>query len=201
MTNRLFQPLRIGQREMHSRIIFGGHTTNFAERNLLSSRHAEYYASRAGGGAGAIVLGEHIVHPSDLPYERAVLGYLPETAQAVARVSEQIHAHTSLVLVQLNHNGQQGISDYRQQELWAPSAVAGVSSREVPKVMEQADIDEVIAGYAAVARETMQAGADGVELNISDSSLLRQFLSPLTNSRGDRYGPARLHQYQHWRVP
>jgi mycofactocin system FadH/OYE family oxidoreductase 2 len=188
MTNKLFLPLRIGQREMRNRIIFGSHTTNFAERNLLSSRHADYYASRAAGGAGAIVLEEHIVHASDLPYERALLGYLPGTGQAIVGVSARIHAHGSLVLVQLNHNGQQGISDLRQQELWAPSAVAGVSSREVPKVMEQADIDAVVTGFAEVARTVTRAGADGVELNISDSSLLRQFLSPLTNFRSDEYG-------------
>ncbi len=188
MQNILFQPLRIGQREMRNRIIFGSHTTNFAEHNLLSKRHADYYATRAAGGAGAIVLEEHIVHTSDLPYERALLGYLPGTAQAIASVSEGIRSHHALALVQLNHNGLQAVSDYHQHELWAPSAVPNVASREVPKVMEQADIDAVIVGFAAMARNVRQAGADGVELNISDSSLLRQYLSPLTNQRSDRYG-------------
>ena len=173
---------------MRNRIIFGSHTTNFATHNLLSERHADYYATRAAGGAGAIVLEEHIVHASDLPYANALLGYLPGTGQAIARVSERIHAHNALALVQLNHNGQQAVSDYRQQELWAPSAVPNVSSREVPKVMEQADIAAVCSGFAELAQTVRQAGADGVELNISDSSLLRQFLSPLTNQRTDRYG-------------
>ena len=40
------------------------------------------------------------------------------------------------------------------------------------------------------ARITVQGGADGVELQVSDTSLLRQFLSPLTNQRSDRYGGA-----------
>jgi len=90
--------------------------------------------------------------------------------------------------VQLNHNGQQSTSDHTQHELWAPSPVPNVSSREVPKAMEQADIDAVIAGFAQVARATVQGGADGVELQVSDTSLLRQFLSPLTNQRSDKYG-------------
>jgi mycofactocin system FadH/OYE family oxidoreductase 2 len=188
MQNTLFQPLRLGQREMPNRIIFGSHTTNFANHNVLSERHANYYATRAAGGAGAIVLEEHIVHASDLPYANALLGYLSGTGQAIARVSERIHAHNTLALVQLNHNGQQAVSDYHQQELWAPSAVPNVSSREVPKVMEQADIAAVCSGFAELAQTVRLAGADGVELNISDSSLLRQFLSPLTNQRSDRYG-------------
>src|SRR5437879_2850255 len=79
MQNNLFQPLSIGPREAYNRIIFGSHTTNFARHNVLSQQHADYYASRAEGSAGIIILEEHIVHPSDLPYELALLGYLPET--------------------------------------------------------------------------------------------------------------------------
>jgi mycofactocin system FadH/OYE family oxidoreductase 2 len=186
--NMLFQPLTIGPKIARNRIIFGSHTTNFALHNLLSSQHTEYYATRAQGGAGIIVLEEHIVHPSDMPYANALLGYLPETAAAIAKVTERIHAHQSLAVVQLNHNGQQSVSDHNQHELLAPSAVPDVASREVPKVMEQADIDAVISGFALVARYVKQSGADGVELQISDRSLLRQFLSPLTNQRSDRYG-------------
>src|SRR5438270_2594695 len=108
MYNKLFQPLTIGPREAHNRMLFGSHTTNFARHNLLSQQHADYYAARTEGGAGIIVLEEHMVHASDLPYERAVLGYLPGTAQAVTAVTARIHAHGDAVLafVQLNHNGQ-----------------------------------------------------------------------------------------------
>ena len=188
MYDRLFQPLRIGPRETSNRIIFGSHTTNLAHRNQLSPQHKNYYAARAAGGAGTIVLEEHIVHPSDLPYESAVLGYLPETSRAIAAVTEQIHAHDALAIVQLNHNGQQSSSDHNQRELWAPSPVPNVSSREVPKAMEQGDIRAVIDGFAQVARQAVQGEADGVELQVADSSLLRQFLSPLTNQRADQYG-------------
>jgi len=190
MYSRLFQSLKIGPCETRSRILFGSHTTNLARHNLLSQQHADYYAARAEGGAGIVVLEEHIVHPSDMPYESAVLGYLPATAQAVANVVGRVHAHGALALVQLNHNGQQSTSHHHQREMWAPSPVPDVASREVPKEMEQADIRAVIDGFAQVARTVTQAGADGVELQVADRSLLRQFLSPLTNQRGDTYGGA-----------
>jgi mycofactocin system FadH/OYE family oxidoreductase 2 len=188
MYDRLFQPLKIGPRETSNRILFGSHATNLARHNLLSTQHAEYYAARAEGGAGIIVLEEHIVHESDMPYESAVLGFLPGTAQAEKAVIERIHAHGALALVQLNHNGQQATSVHRQRELWAPSPVPDVASREVPKEMEQADIKAVIDGFSQVAHAVTQAGADGIELQIADCSLLRQFLSPLTNQRSDTYG-------------
>jgi mycofactocin system FadH/OYE family oxidoreductase 2 len=188
MYDRLFQPLKIGQRESRNRILFGSHTTNFAQHNLLSSLHADYYAARAEGGAGMIVLEEHIVHVSDMPYECAVLGFLPGTAQAGKAVIERIHQLGSLAFAQLNHNGQQSTSGHHQREMWAPSPVPDVASRETPKEMELADIRAVIEGFAQVARTVTQVGVDGVELQIADSSLLRQFLSPLTNQRSDTYG-------------
>src|SRR3989442_10792810 len=123
MQNRLFQPVTIGLREARNRILFGSHTTNFAWQNLLSERHADYYAARAEGGAGMIVLEEHIVHPSDWPYAYAPLGYLPGTPAAIKPVVERIHAHGALALVQLNHNGQQAGGEHSQREVLAPSAI------------------------------------------------------------------------------
>jgi mycofactocin system FadH/OYE family oxidoreductase 2 len=188
MYDRLFTPLTIGSREARNRMLFGSHATNFAQHNLLSTQHADYYAARAEGGTGMIVLEEHIVHASDMPYESAVLGFLSGIAPSEKAVIERIHEHGSLVFVQLNHNGQQSTSGHHQREMWAPSPVPDVASREVPKEMEQTDIRAVIEGFAQVAHTVTQAGADGVELQIADSSLLRQFLSPLTNQRSDTYG-------------
>ncbi|MBX5457696.1 MAG: FAD-dependent oxidoreductase [Thermogemmatispora sp.] len=188
METKLFQPISIGPREARNRLIFGSHTTNFARHHLLSEQHGDYYASRAEGGVGSIVLEEHIVHVSDFPYEAALFGYLPETPAALARVSARVHAAGALTIVQLNHNGQQGVSDHHQRELWAPSAVPDVATREVPKAMELEDIRAVIAGFALVAQHAVRGEADGVELQVADRSLLRQFLSPLTNQRSDAYG-------------
>lgn len=190
MYDTLFQPLAIGPRQAKNRLIFGSHTTNFGRQNLLSQQHAEYYEARARGGAGMIMLEEHIVHPSDMPYEYALTGYAPGTPAAIARVSERIHTHGALCIVQLNHNGQQSSSDHTQRAMWAPSAVPDVASREVPKAMEKRDIAAVIEGFALVARHAAQGQADGIELQVADRSLLRQFLSPLTNQRDDSYGGA-----------
>src|SRR5260370_22294554 len=107
MYDRLFQPLKIGPREARNRILFGSHATNLARHNLLRPQHADYYVARAAGGVGVIVLEEHIVHSSDMPYESAVPGYLARTAQAFATLAEPIHAHGALACHQLNHNSAQ----------------------------------------------------------------------------------------------
>jgi mycofactocin system FadH/OYE family oxidoreductase 1 len=171
--------------------MFGPHETNLGISRSFSPAHGAYYARRAAGGAGIIVLEEASVHPFDWPYERAPLA--ADCAESWRGVAETIRLGGSpLVLAAIGHSGGQGISHWSQHELWAPSAVPEVATREVPKVMEQADIDAVVSGFVAAARLAVTAGLDGVEVNAGQFSLVRQFLSGLTNMRADEYGSDRL---------
>ena len=95
------------------------------------------------------------------------------------------------VLAALGHAGGQGTSHWSQRELWAPSRVPEVDTREVPKWMDQADIEAVISGFAEAARSAVDAGCHGVEVNAGQHSLARQFLSGLTNQRDDQWGANR----------
>jgi 2,4-dienoyl-CoA reductase (NADPH2) len=97
-----------------------------------------------------------------------------------------------LVIAALGHSGGQGSSAYSQLPLWAPSRVPEVNSREVPKAMEPDDILAVIDGFAQAASAALRAGMDGVEINAGQHSLVRQFLSGLTNQRDDEWGHDRL---------
>ena len=102
-------------------------------------------------------------------------------------------AHGALVIASLDHAGGQGSSAYSQRELWAPGRVPEVNTREVPKWMEADDIAEVVRGFAEAASTAVGAGCDGVEINAGQHSLVRQFLSGLTNHRDDEWGTDRLH--------
>ena len=167
---------------------FTAHTTNLAVRGLPSPAHAAYYARRARGGAGLIVMEEVCVHPSDHPLDRSMHGDDPAIVPAYQRVAEAVRPHGSLLCVQLTHSGMQGSGHPRRQAIWAPSAVPNPSTLEMPKVMEPEDIAAVVAGFAESARLALAGGLDGVEVNAGQHSLLRQFLSGLTNQRTDGYG-------------
>jgi 2,4-dienoyl-CoA reductase (NADPH2) len=185
---RLLEPLRLGSRTARNRVVFGPHETNLGRGRSLSERHVEYYRRRAAGGAGVIVIEEASVHPSDWPYERCPLA--TDCGPGWQAIAEACHAAGEgvLVLAGLGHAGGQGSSAYSQAPLWAPSRVPEVNSREVPKWMEEADIAAVVDGFADAARSAVASGLDGVELNAGQHSLLRQFLSGLTNHRDDRWG-------------
>lgn len=186
----LLDPLHLRDRVAPNRLLFGPHVTNLGEGRSLSDRHTAYYYRRAVGGCGVVVVEEASVHESDWPYERSPLA--KTCADGWAAVASAAHAEGALVLAALGHAGGQGSSAYSQRPLWAPSRVPEVNTREVPKSMEPEDIAAVVAGFASAAKLAVGAGCDGVEVNAGQHSLVRQFLSGLTNQRGDEWGQDRL---------
>jgi 2,4-dienoyl-CoA reductase (NADPH2) len=186
----LLDPLDLRSRRARNRIVFGAHETNLGRRRALSDRHVAYYRRRAAGGTGIIILEEASVHESDWPYERSPLA--KDAPEGWTAIADACHDAGALVIAALGHSGGQGSSAYSQLPLWAPSRVPEVNSREVPKAMESDDIHAVIAGFASAASAALQAGVDGVEINAGQHSLVRQFLSGLTNQRDDEWGQDRL---------
>src|SRR6516225_8435823 len=187
----LAEPLSLGRRaRAPSRVMFGPHETNLGRRRAFTDRHVAYYRRRAAGGAGIVVTETASVHASDWPYERAPLA--TESAAGWASIARACHADGALALASIGHAGGQGSSAYSQQPLLAPSRVPEVNTREVPKAMEAADIEAVVADFGDAARQAVSAGLDGVEVNAGQHSLVRQFLSGLTNQRQDGYGEDRL---------
>ncbi|WP_406689733.1 mycofactocin system FadH/OYE family oxidoreductase 1 [Saccharopolyspora sp. ID03-671] len=186
---KLVHPVRLGRAAAPSRVLFGPHETNLGRERDISDRHVAYYAARAAGGTGVLVTEVASVHDSDRPYERAPLA--SRCGPGWAAVAEACRPHGTVVLAGLGHSGSQGSSAFSQQVLWAPSRVADVASREMPMEMEQPEISALVGGFADAARLAVDSGLHGVELNAGQFSLLRQFLSGLTNQRGDDYGADR----------
>ncbi|MEC3977303.1 mycofactocin system FadH/OYE family oxidoreductase 1 [Amycolatopsis sp. H20-H5] len=176
----------LGARTAPSRVLFGPHETNLGRGRAFSERHVAYYRRRAEGGAGVVVTEIASVHDSDWPYERAPLA--ADCGHGWADVVTACRPLGTLVLAGLGHAGSQGSSAYSQQALWAPSRVPDVASRELPLELDEAQIGAVVAGFAAATGVAVESDVDGVEVNAGQFSLLRQFLSGLTNQRGDRWG-------------
>ena len=183
---RLTESLSLGAHTAPNRVMFGPHVTNLGDDDRrFTDRHVAYYERRARGGCGIVVVEGASVHESDWPYERAPLA--SRCTEGWSSIAEACHRHGSLVIASLDHAGGQGSSAYSQSPLWAPSRVPEVNTREVPKWMEGADVHAVINGFGSAARLAVDSGVDGVEINAGQHSLVRQFMSGLTNHRGDEW--------------
>ena len=190
----LHTPLRLGSSTLRNRVVFSAHLTNYAEDGLPTAQHAAYYAARAAGGAALVITEEHSVDPDDRPYEKLIRGTDPAVVPGYRRITDAVHASGAVVLAQLNHNGGQSSGMYSRRPVRAPSPEPDPMFREVPVELDTAGIARVVEGYARVAEHCVAGGFDGVELQCSHSSLVRQFLSPATNLRTDGYGGPLTHR-------
>ena len=184
----LFSPIKIGRIIVPNRICFSAHLTNFSYENKISERHNYYYAERAKGGCGLIITEEMSVHPTDRAYKKLVDAYCPAVIPGYKRLTKEIHKYDTKIFAQLNHNGAQGDGTLSGLPIWGPSPVGDPLFREIAREMEVEDIRECVEYFTKSAAYAVEGGFDGIELQMGHSSLIRQFLSPVTNFREDVYG-------------
>jgi mycofactocin system FadH/OYE family oxidoreductase 2 len=185
----LFRPIQLGSVTIPNRICFSGHATMYAENNLPSERQADYFAERAKGGVGLIVIGGSGVHESSkfssafniVGDERAIPGY--------RRIADRVHEHGAKLFSQVDHfSVLEYVRSYRGPVLSA-SPILDVFSPEIPKEMELEDIEMIVAATAKAAQVLQAAGLDGIELAATQGMYgMNKFLSPAFNKRTDEYG-------------
>ncbi|UCF90549.1 MAG: hypothetical protein JSW39_19955, partial [Desulfobacterales bacterium] len=188
MYGNLFTKLKVGSVELSNRVCFLAHRTNFARRGRLDERHIAYYRRRAQGGCGLVIVGELSIHAADRPSEAMIEAFKPEVVDDYRPLTTAVHEFETRVFAQLNHHGFQSSGAISREAVWGPSAISDIEFGETAKAMEVEDIASVIKAFARAAELARAGGFDGVEIDMGPQSLLRQFLSPLSNYRRDEYG-------------
>ena len=189
----LLDPLALGTVTARNRVVFGPHETNLGRGRAISRAPRRLLrGARAAAAPASSSPRRRRSTQSDWPYERSAAGRA--SAGRAGRPSPRRATPTARSCSPRSATpAGRASSAYSQRELWAPSRVPEVNSREVPKAMEDDDIAAVVAGFAAAAAPGRRApGCDGVEINAGQHSLVRQFLSGLTNQRGDEWGTDKL---------
>ncbi len=188
MYKNLFSPLRLGSAQIPNRICLLAHRTNFARIGLLTQQHIAYYRRRAQGGCGLIILGELTVHLDDRPVESVIQAGRPEAMEGFRRLTTAVHEFDTRIFAQLKHHGFQSSGAISRKATWGPSAISDIVFGETCKPMESEDMAEIVDAFVRAADQIKQAGFDGLEIDMGPESLLRQFLSPISNHREDAYG-------------
>ena len=183
MTDPLFSPFRLGPLTLANRIVCLPMYLAYPDPDHeVNSLVLDYYSEVADSGAGMVVVENVPVEPCGLGNPRTLLISEDRFIPGLARLAKAIKVHGVPAVLQLHHAGRHA----KRPDCVAPSAVEtwGVT----PKVMDQVDIDRVVAAFAAGARRAKEAGFDAVELHGGMGYLLTQFLSARTNLRHDGYG-------------
>ena len=187
----LFSPIKLGPVTARNRVLQTAHVKLFTRDGHDSLRNVAYQVERARGGAGLLITGNRLVHPtSTTGMPRFAYQMLKGAMEIDKKMTSGVHEHGGLIFTQLNHFGTQATSDSADdiRVLWAPSAVKSPAYNETPKAMEKEDIEELIDWWARAAEHSREGGFDGTEVHIGHSYLLQQFASPIYNKRTDEYG-------------
>ena len=183
----LLAPVSLGPLQLRNRVVSTSHQTGLVHEYLPTDDLLAYHEARARGGVGGIFLEATAVHPAGLLTAHTIGGFLPAIVPAYRRLADAVHGHGSRLLVQLFHGGRELIASAPKPPAVAPSAVPSLRFKSEPRALTVNEIRDLIKGYGTAALHARQGELDGVEVSMAHGYLPAQFLSPLSNRRGDRY--------------
>ena len=185
----LLRPFQLKHLTLRNRLMSTAHEPSFSEGGMPKDRYRLYHIEKAKGGiALTMTAGSAVVSPDSPAVFGNLLTYKDEIVTWMRRLSDDCHAHGAAVMIQLTHLGRR--TTWNKADwlpVLAPSPVREPAHRAFPKVIEDWDIERIIADYAAAAQRMQAAGLDGIEIE-AYGHLPDQFWSPATNHRTDEYG-------------
>ena len=180
----VYEPLQLKGVEIRNRIARSAHGTMLSDWGSITQRLIDYHVARAKGGVGLTILEAATVHPSSTI---SLANWDDSIIKGYQDLMAQVRPHGMRVFQQIWHAGH--IYPVLDSSVpWGVSALPNPATGIVPDPMGLAEIEEVIAAFAAAARRCVAGGIEGIEVHASHGYLIMQFLNPLTNRRTDIYG-------------
>lgn len=184
----LFKPLKLRHKTLKHRLNFGAHTANMAEDGLPGPRHLAYYTERARGGAAMIVCEAIPIHATGVLTRGNFRHGDDSIIPHFRTITDACHEYGTVMIHQLYHVGQHGDFDNSYEPNWSPSGLPSYHDSDGSHAMSEAQIEELIEGFAQASRRAKAAGFDGVEVMGGYHAVLEQFWTPWSNRRDDRWG-------------
>lgn len=199
--SHLFSPIRLGPLDVANRIVIAPMCQYSAIHGDANDWHLVHLGSLAMSGAGLLVLEATAVEERGRISHGCLGLYNDENEAALARVLGFCRRHGVAKLgIQLGHAGRKGSAqvpweggralgpDADPWETVSASALPFADDWHIPAEASEADLDRIVAAFVAAAKRAVHLGFDLIEVHAAHGYLLHQFLSPVSNRRGDRYG-------------
>lgn len=197
----LFAPLQIRGVRFRNRLAVSPMCQYSCVDGFATDWHLVHLGSRAVGGAALVMVEASAVEergritPADLGI------WKDEHIAGLSRIAHFVRKQGAVAGIQLAHAGrkastrvpwdQGGAFLSPSEGGWqtvAPSPIPFHETDGVPFELDLAGIDAVTNAFAFAAQRALTAGFQVVEIHSAHGYLLHEFLSPLSNHRGDSYG-------------
>jgi N-ethylmaleimide reductase len=199
-SEKLFQPIRIGDIELANRVVMAPLTRCRADEPAGdvpgSAMNIDYYRQRS--NAGLIISEGTQVAPGGKGYMATPGIYSDAQVEGWKLITQAVHDAGSKIIAQIwhvgriSHPGLTGGDAPVAPSAIAPNAVAYTHAGKVdiptPHALTESEIAQVIEQFRCAAANALRAGFDGVEIHGANGYLIDQFLRDSTNQRTDNYG-------------
>jgi 2,4-dienoyl-CoA reductase-like NADH-dependent reductase (Old Yellow Enzyme family) len=200
MTASLFSPFAIRDLNFRNRIAVSPMCQYSCEDGFVNDWHLVHLGSRAVGGAALVIVEASAVAARGRisPADAGI--WKDEHIDPLARVARFVRQQGAAAGIQLAHAGRKASTSppwegghpvAPEGGGWQPAAPSPIPFREsdpVPHELSKAEIRQTVQDFAAAARRAESAGFQVAELHGAHGYLMHEFLSPLSNHRGDEYG-------------
>jgi len=196
----IFTPLGLRGLTLPNRVVMSPMCMYTSDDGAPCDFQVVHLGSRALGGAGLVFTEMTQVSPEGRISTGDAGMWDDKHIEPWKRVVDFVHTHSSARIgLQLGHAGRKGstplpwnrgkpLAPAEQWEIIAPSAIPFSPDSQTPRAMNQGDLARVKQAFADAAIRAEAAGFDMIEMHCGHGYLLSSFISPLSNTRTDRYG-------------
>jgi 2,4-dienoyl-CoA reductase-like NADH-dependent reductase (Old Yellow Enzyme family) len=203
---RLFEPLRLREITLKNRIVVSAMSMYSSHDGFSDDFHLVHLGRFALGGAGLVVMEATAVNAQGRITPGCNGLWRDEQIANLKRITAFLRRFDCASGIQLAHSGWKGsvrrpwhggavLNDEdvatRGERPWPIVSASGQpfdSGSPPPAALAEAALDEILKEFISATRRAEAAEFDILELHCGHGYLLHSFLSPLANTREDRYG-------------
>ncbi|BBU32524.1 alkene reductase (plasmid) [Burkholderia sp. THE68] len=207
--SKLLESYDMNGTRLANRVLMAPMTRSRARDTVPDASTALYYRQRA--SAGLIVTEGSQISVEGTGYLFTPGIHTPEQIKGWQAVTKGVHEEGGKIFIQIWHVGR--ISHVSLQENGAlPVSSVGAPAEgytcfgydekgqpgpvpvSTPRAMTKEDIARVTSDFVSAAKNSMEAGFDGIEIHAANGYLFEQFISASCNTRTDEYGGSTMNR-------
>ena len=193
----LYQPLQLKSVQLPNRLVMSPMCMYSATDGLVNDFHFVHYGSRAQGGVGLIMVESTGVVPEGRITPKCLGLWNDMQRDALQKITAFVHQNSEAKIgIQLSHAGRKASTWLGSQideanggwQTLAPSALGFSPEDVLPQQLSLSEIEDLVKKFKQATQRAVDANFDLIEIHGAHGYLIHQFLSPLSNTRQDKYG-------------
>lgn len=184
----LLSPIKIGNMTLKNRCVMAPMSSEKSnEQGEVTPEMIEYFVARAKGGFAMLFTDFAYIDPTGCSAYKQLSVADDSKIPGLKKLADAVHEQDCKLGLQIQHAGRYALRENGNIP-YAPSAFPTSKNEPPARVMETAEVYELIQKYIDAGGRGYKAGFDAIEIHCTHGYMLNEFLSPRGNRRTDEFG-------------